>query len=48
MEEEELDWASERVEWKRVVGLSMAKDRGGWQRTVYDWVHPWPSRLRRK
>ena len=36
--------------WRRGgVELSrMAKDRGGWKRTVYDWVSPRPSRLRRK
>ena len=42
----ELDW-----EWNgkgRAKLGRIANDRGGWKRTVNDWVHPRPSGLRSK
>ena len=44
------NWMGNLKEWsgKEAVELNrMAKDRDGWRKSVYDWVHPRPLRLRR-
>ena len=45
------NWIENLREWsgKRGVELSrMAMNWGGWMKAVFDWVHPWLSRLRSK
>ena len=45
------NWIGNLKGWngKRGLELSkMVKEQGGWKRSVYDWVHPWLSRLMSK